>query len=356
MEEEPTSTHVAPTRTSHRVRPTHTAVADDSEKLDEIPTDSDEQEEAAEELLEEILDIGREHESDLEDIEQLEEEISEAQSEVDAGLFRRLARRAPQDDEEEIQQTEDDLEDAIEDLKAEIDEQQNSEGGQDQEEIQDAQDQVEDLQDEIDDLKDKIQDQSESADPSDIEEDEEAVDKLEKEIDELDEELQDQEDGQKGDDQDDDGEPAEAAPQLPDAEDEDEDSSNDDQDEDDEKTPIISKPDQTFKSRPGVIPLYDGSIIYNVPKTGYYCVGMYREIVPAIKEALADRAPDSCTGVVPVTLVNSKKRSIERSDFLPRQEATHASYSGSVLFKNTFEGQLPAAEYPKIGVRSLPAL
>ena len=276
MEEEPTSTHVAPTRTSHRVRPTHTAVADDSEKLDEIPTDSDEQEEAAEELLEEILDIGREHESYLEDIEQLEEEISEAQSEVDAGLFRRLAARAPQDDEEQIQQTEDELEDAIEDLKAEIDEQQNSEGGQDREEIQDAQDQVEDLQDEIDDLKDKIQDQSELADPSDVEEDEEAVDKLEKEIDELEEELQDQEDEQKGEDQDDDGEPAEAAPELPNTEDEDEDSSSDDQDEDDEKTPIISKPDQTFKSRPGVIPLYDGSIIYNVPKTGYYCVGMYR--------------------------------------------------------------------------------
>ena len=76
-------------------------------------------------------------------------------------------------------------------------------------------------------------------------------------------------------------------------------------------------------------------------------------IVPANKEALVDRASLSRTGVVPVTLVNSKKRSIERSDFLPRQEATHASYSGSVLFKNTFEGQLPAAEYPKIGVSSL---
>jgi hypothetical protein len=76
--------------------------------------------------------------------------------------------------------------------------------------------------------------------------------------------------------------------------------------------------------------------------------------VAALKEVLADRTFISCPGVVPVTLVNSKKRSIERSDFLPRQEATHASYSGSVLFKNTFEGQLPAAEYPKIGVRSLP--
>lgn len=44
-------------------------------------------------------------------------------------------------------------------------------------------------------------------------------------------------------------------------------------------------------------------------------------------------------GVVPVTLVNAKKRSAE-----------HAEYAGSVLFKNVFEGELPAAEYPKIGV------
>lgn len=44
---------------------------------------------------------------------------------------------------------------------------------------------------------------------------------------------------------------------------------------------------------------------------------------------------------MPVTLVNAKKRSAE-----------HAEYAGSVLFKNVFEGELPAAEYPKIGVSS----
>ncbi|WVF66945.1 hypothetical protein IAT40_001688 [Kwoniella sp. CBS 6097] len=71
----------------------------------------------------------------------------------------------------------------------------------------------------------------------------------------------------------------------------------------------------------GTVPTYNGPITYAVPKTGYYCVG-----------------------IVPVTLVNS------RSDIpiAERQAATHAEYSGLVLFKNTFEGELPAVEYPKI--------
>ncbi|KAI5450888.1 hypothetical protein NCC49_002628 [Naganishia albida] len=62
------------------------------------------------------------------------------------------------------------------------------------------------------------------------------------------------------------------------------------------------------------VPVYRSAITYAVPKTGYYCVG-----------------------VVPVTLVTSKR------------SAEHAEYAGSVLFKNVFEGELPAAEYPKIG-------
>ncbi|ORX36229.1 lung seven transmembrane receptor-domain-containing protein [Kockovaella imperatae] len=63
---------------------------------------------------------------------------------------------------------------------------------------------------------------------------------------------------------------------------------------------------------------YTGTIEYPVRKTGYYCVG-----------------------VVPVTLLNSR-------DISSRQDATHAEYSGLVTFQNTFEGQLPAVEYPKI--------
>ena len=34
-----------------------------------------------------------------------------------------------------------------------------------------------------------------------------------------------------------------------------------------------------------------------------------------------------------------------------RQSATHAEYSGIVTFHNTFDGELPAVEYPKINVR-----
>jgi hypothetical protein len=33
-----------------------------------------------------------------------------------------------------------------------------------------------------------------------------------------------------------------------------------------------------------------------------------------------------------------------------RQTDVHAKYSGSVLFRNQFKGELPAAEYPKIAV------
>lgn len=48
-----------------------------------------------------------------------------------------------------------------------------------------------------------------------------------------------------------------------------------------------------------------------------------------------------------MTLVNS------RSDIAERQ-ATHAEYSGMVLFRNVFDGELPAVEYPKINVSPHP--
>ncbi|XAO22907.1 hypothetical protein I312_101682 [Cryptococcus bacillisporus CA1280] len=66
------------------------------------------------------------------------------------------------------------------------------------------------------------------------------------------------------------------------------------------------------------VPVYSGPITYAVPKTGYYCVG-----------------------IVPVTLVNSR-------DDVQERRATHAEYSGMVLFRNNFAGELPAVEYPKI--------
>ncbi|RSH94248.1 hypothetical protein EHS25_004051 [Saitozyma podzolica] len=75
---------------------------------------------------------------------------------------------------------------------------------------------------------------------------------------------------------------------------------------------------QGSSSGSGDVPTYSTPITYAVKKTGYYCVG-----------------------IVPVTLVNS------RSDIAERQ-ATHAEYSGVVLFRNVFDGELPAVEYPKI--------
>ncbi|KAJ7705976.1 lung seven transmembrane receptor-domain-containing protein [Mycena rosella] len=55
---------------------------------------------------------------------------------------------------------------------------------------------------------------------------------------------------------------------------------------------------------------YSGPIQYRVRKTGYYCVAM-----------------------VPMTLEHDEE---------------HATYQGLVLFMNTFNGRLPAADYPKV--------
>ncbi|KAH0591001.1 hypothetical protein H2248_001112 [Termitomyces sp. 'cryptogamus'] len=63
---------------------------------------------------------------------------------------------------------------------------------------------------------------------------------------------------------------------------------------------------------------YTQPIHYSVRKTGYYCVA-----------------------VVPVT-VNSY--SIRAATDIPY----HPSYTGSVLFQNTFNGKLPASDYPKV--------
>lgn len=61
-------------------------------------------------------------------------------------------------------------------------------------------------------------------------------------------------------------------------------------------------------------------IHYLVRKTGYYCVA-----------------------IVPVT-VQSKRADTD----VP----FHPSYSGTVFFQNTFRGQLPATDYPKVNVRT----
>lgn len=67
------------------------------------------------------------------------------------------------------------------------------------------------------------------------------------------------------------------------------------------------------------VPVYSKPIRLDVPKTGYYCVG-----------------------VIPVTLVTNDKRELEE------RKSVHAEYEGIVTFRNQFDGELPAVEYPKI--------
>jgi hypothetical protein len=68
---------------------------------------------------------------------------------------------------------------------------------------------------------------------------------------------------------------------------------------------------------------YAEPIIYQVPKTGYYCVA-----------------------IIPLTVMDQTKRTLpERA---PTDVPTHPTYAGTVLFRNVFNGQLSAAEYPKV--------
>lgn len=47
--------------------------------------------------------------------------------------------------------------------------------------------------------------------------------------------------------------------------------------------------------------------------------------------------------VIPITVQPPLTRRADTS-------APHPSYTGSVLFRNTFDGQLPATDYPKVDV------
>ncbi|SJL06219.1 uncharacterized protein ARMOST_09555 [Armillaria ostoyae] len=73
---------------------------------------------------------------------------------------------------------------------------------------------------------------------------------------------------------------------------------------------------------PNGIHMYTEPIQYLVRKTGYYCVA-----------------------IVPVTVRNSASSSSARA---PTDVPYHPSYNGLVFFQNTFDGQLPATDYPKV--------
>ncbi len=54
-------------------------------------------------------------------------------------------------------------------------------------------------------------------------------------------------------------------------------------------------------------------------------------------------SPNKTLAAVPVTLEGNSRRAQTDVPY-------HPSYKGSVLFKNTFDGQLAATDYPKVHV------
>lgn len=92
---------------------------------------------------------------------------------------------------------------------------------------------------------------------------------------------------------------------------------------DEEKEPVKPPTPGSAAQVEGNVKTYDEPIHYKVPKTGYYCVG-----------------------VVPVTLVKGDQAEQHER----RAQNQRGSYQGVVTFRNQFQGELPAAEYPKIAV------
>ncbi|PBL00535.1 hypothetical protein ARMGADRAFT_1159862 [Armillaria gallica] len=87
------------------------------------------------------------------------------------------------------------------------------------------------------------------------------------------------------------------------------------------RSPELSVRDSLNPS-PNGIHMYTEPIQYLVRKTGYYCVA-----------------------IVPVTVRNSASSNSARA---PTDVPYHPSYNGLVFFQNTFDGQLPATDYPKV--------
>ncbi|KAH9858027.1 lung seven transmembrane receptor-domain-containing protein [Lenzites betulinus] len=78
---------------------------------------------------------------------------------------------------------------------------------------------------------------------------------------------------------------------------------------------------QGLNPSPSGIHWYTSPIQYYVKKTGYYCIAM-----------------------VPITVVSSNKA---RQDTVSTDNP-HPTYQGTVFFRNTFDGRLPASDYPKV--------
>jgi len=93
---------------------------------------------------------------------------------------------------------------------------------------------------------------------------------------------------------------------------------------------------------PSGILAYTSPIQYQVRQTGYYCVG---KLVFSNATTVASHLFPAA--IVPVTVMTPT---------VVRQASTdvpfHPTYNGIVLFRNTFDGKLPATDYPKVDVSS----
>lgn len=99
--------------------------------------------------------------------------------------------------------------------------------------------------------------------------------------------------------------------------------------------------DDVLNPSPTGVLSYTSAIQYQVRKTGYYCVGEWRLL------SVVRWHNFSSLAIVPVTVISPTTRQTS-TDLVP----FHPTYNGVVLFKNTFDGQLPAADYPKVNVSS----
>lgn len=87
---------------------------------------------------------------------------------------------------------------------------------------------------------------------------------------------------------------------------------------------------------------YTEPIHYPVEKTGFYCVG--KLIFDDLETKLV--ADTFLQAVIPITVQSPSTRRASTGALL------HPSYEGSVLFRNTFNGLLPATDYPKVNVNA----
>ncbi|KAF8846021.1 hypothetical protein BDN67DRAFT_1018676 [Paxillus ammoniavirescens] len=88
---------------------------------------------------------------------------------------------------------------------------------------------------------------------------------------------------------------------------------------------VTPRADDALNPSPSGILAYTSPIQYQVRKTGYYCAGKLK------------------FSIVPVTVM-SPTTARQAPDGVPY----HPTYNGVVLFRNTFEGKLPATDYPKV--------